>query len=130
MENSLNNSKSPFICCITHYTLYNIRIINLLISNLITQFLTKLLLSIKDMLSCLIAFLCLTTHFTDATQAWMNKGDSPETRAKLLLSEMTLEEKLDMLHGIPNSYNGDVIYVGLVKGNERLGIPELRLNDG
>ena len=35
-----------------------------------------------------------------------------------------------MLHGWPNELDGDVIYVGFVIGNERLGIPELRLNDG
>ena len=72
----------------------------------------------------------VSNFFAHATKLWMNKNDSPETRAKHLLNEMSLEEKLDMLHGIPNSFNGDVIYVGLVKGNQRLGIPELRLNDG
>lgn len=61
---------------------------------------------------------------------WKNLNSSPQERAHDLIQEMSLEEKITMLHGIPNNYNGDVIYVGLVKGNERLGIPQLRLNDG
>jgi beta-glucosidase len=61
---------------------------------------------------------------------WKNKGLSSTDRAAELIAAMTLEEKLVMLHGSPNDSNGDVIYVGWVPGNKRLGIPELRLNDG
>ena len=61
---------------------------------------------------------------------WLDASKSSELRAQELIAEMKLEEKLAMLHGIPNNVDGDVIYVGLVKGNERLGIPQLRLNDG
>lgn len=64
------------------------------------------------------------------SQDWTNTALSPEDRAAALLAEMTLQEKYDMLHGWPNELDGDVIYVGFVIGNERLGIPELRLNDG
>lgn len=68
---------------------------------------------------------------TDLTTApWMDVSKTPEARAGELIAEMELEEKLAMLHGIPNNVDGDVIYVGLVKGNPRLGIPQLRLNDG
>jgi len=37
---------------------------------------------------------------------------------------MTIDEKIDMCYGFGNGY------VGGVKGNKRLGIPELKLNDG
>ncbi len=64
------------------------------------------------------------------TDPWMRKESTNEERADTLISAMTLPEKIGMLHGVPNSFNGDVIYVGLVPANERLGIPALRLNDG
>jgi hypothetical protein len=70
-----------------------------------------------------------TFPFVTASK-WMNVDVSPEDRAAALISEMTLPEKLVMLSGKPNDLDGDVIYVGFVPGNERLGIPELRLNDG
>lgn len=70
-------------------------------------------------------------HSIEVSDApWMDARKPSALRAEELISEMRLEEKLVMLHGIPNNVDGDVIYVGLVKGNERLGIPQLRLNDG
>eukprot|EP01105_Mastigella_eilhardi_P025343 TRINITY_DN6875_c0_g2_i1.p1 TRINITY_DN6875_c0_g2~~TRINITY_DN6875_c0_g2_i1.p1 ORF type:complete len:674 (+),score=207.20 TRINITY_DN6875_c0_g2_i1:12-2033(+) len=51
-------------------------------------------------------------------------GNTPAERAQALLSQMTLDEKLAMLHG----YSGS--YVGNVNANERLGIPALHLEDG
>jgi beta-glucosidase len=72
-------------------------------------------------------------HSVEATPVdgkWRNKDLTPQERAQELISAMTLEEKLVMVHGSDNSYGGDVIYVGWVPGNKRLGIPELRLNDG
>jgi beta-glucosidase len=81
--------------------------------------------------------LCAAAGFALATaapapagQAWMDSSKAPEDRAAALLAEMRVGEKLVMLHGVPNEQDGDVVYVGLVKGNERLGIPQLRLNDG
>ena len=64
-----------------------------------------------------------------AEQPWMNKADPPGTRAKALLAQMTLEEKLVMLHGDTNK-TGGLPYVGNVPGNTRLKIPPLTLNDG
>lgn len=60
-------------------------------------------------------------------KAWMQDGATSEERALALIEEMTLEEKIVMLHGAPTDKVG---YVGYVPGNERLGIPALRLNDG
>jgi hypothetical protein len=71
-----------------------------------------------------------------ANRPWMNENDSPKTRASKLLAEMTLGEKLAMLHGPPTGPccqckgNASCAYVGNVAGSKRLGIPPLNLNDG
>lgn len=58
------------------------------------------------------------------TPTWTNTTLLPEQRASLLLAQMTLEEKIAMVHGVPGSY------VGNVTNNARLGIPALHLQDG
>lgn len=57
----------------------------------------------------------------------MNKltYNSTLDRAQIVLQDMTLSEKLNMLHGSSGSRYG-----GFVEGCERLGIPSLKLNDG
>ena len=55
----------------------------------------------------------------------MEKDLTPSERASLLLANMELSEKVNMLHGWPTSD-----YVGYVPENTRLGIPALTLNDG
>ena len=68
---------------------------------------------------------------------WMDKTLSPEARAELVLKEMTLDEKLVLLHGNgmlgwgkPNSNaylgNGGA---GFVLGVERLGLPMIQMSD-
>src|SRR3954451_9921536 len=61
---------------------------------------------------------------------WMNTRLSPEQRAGLLVGQMTLDEKIAMLHGtgLPLPLNG-AGYAGAVPGNTRLGIPALYLAD-
>ncbi len=54
----------------------------------------------------------------------MHVGDDPADRAKKLLVQMTLQEKIDMLYGVQSDY------VGTVKENTRLGIPAILMNDG
>lgn len=62
------------------------------------------------------------------SRPWMNTSLSPAQRANLLIKEMTLDEKIVMMHGVsPIPVKG---YVGYVPGNERLGIPVLTLADG
>jgi beta-glucosidase len=81
------------------------------------------------------------TQSVDSSQRpWMNTSLSAEARAKLLIHEMTLEEKIAMMHGVnPMKGNEDVGYgfdlppkgyVGYVPANRRLGIPALTLADG
>ena len=73
---------------------------------------------------------------------WMDRSQLPEFRARALLSEMTLQEKLVMLHGpeapLPSCeckpgqphYSPSCAYTGNVEGNTRLGIPPIHMNDG
>ncbi len=66
-----------------------------------------------------------------ASRPWMNKGLSPDARAELLVKRMTLDEKIQLVHGLPSmgfsagfkrapgSLGGD----GFVPGIPRLDIP-------
>ena len=71
-------------------------------------------------------------------QPWMNSKLSPENRAELVLKQMTLEEKIALLHGngmahapqwqmplTPISNGG----AGYVEGVPRLGIPPIFISD-
>jgi beta-glucosidase len=60
-----------------------------------------------------------------SARPWMNRSLSPDQRADLLLAQMTLDEKIAMLHG----WSGGS-YVGYIPANTRLGIPALGLEDG
>src|ERR1700736_2590251 len=74
----------------------------------------------------------------NANQPWMNSSLSPEERAGLVLKQMTLEEKIALLHGngmehapqwqMPLTYlsNGGA---GYVEGVKRLGIPPIFISD-
>jgi beta-glucosidase len=58
----------------------------------------------------------------------MDTSLSAERRAALLIEQMTVDEKITMLHGVdPMPIEG---YVGYVPRNDRLGIPALKLADG
>ena len=71
-------------------------------------------------------------------QPWMNRSLSPEKRADLVLKQLTLDEKLSLLHGngmahapqwqmpLSNLTNGGA---GYVEGVKRLGIPPLVISD-
>jgi beta-glucosidase len=66
---------------------------------------------------------------------WMNKSLSPDVRADLVVKRMTLDEKIQLVHGLPSmgfsknfrrapgSLGGD----GFVPGISQLGIPALQL---
>ncbi|HEV3279595.1 MAG TPA: glycoside hydrolase family 3 C-terminal domain-containing protein [Terriglobia bacterium] len=70
-------------------------------------------------------------------QPWMNTSLSPDERAEMVLKEMTLDEKIDLVHGEgmpgwgkpkPNAYLGNG-GAGFVLGVERLGIPMIQISD-
>src|SRR5882724_11312123 len=74
---------------------------------------------------------------TKSTQAWMNPALSADERADLVLKEMTLDEKISLLHGTgmeglsPMSplfihSNGGA---GYGVGVRRLGIPDIQISD-
>ena len=63
---------------------------------------------------------------SSSDRPWLTlAGTDPVQAADSLVSAMTFTEKIDMLHGWPDSN-----YTGYVRGNTRLGIPPLNLNDG
>jgi beta-glucosidase len=74
----------------------------------------------------------------NASQPWMNSSLSPEERVNLVLKQMTLEEKIALLHGngmahaakwqmpLTSISNGGA---GYVEGVKRLGIPPLFISD-
>ncbi|HEY0786368.1 MAG TPA: glycoside hydrolase family 3 C-terminal domain-containing protein, partial [Acidobacteriaceae bacterium] len=73
-----------------------------------------------------------------AKGAWMNASLSPDERAEMVLKELTLEEKIALLHGngmphtgnwqmpLTNQANGGA---GFVLGVPRLGIPNIDMSD-
>ena len=70
-------------------------------------------------------------------QPWMNPGLSPDERADMVLKQLTLDEKIDLLHGNgmpgwgkprPNAYLGNG-GAGFTLGIPRLGIPFIQMSD-
>ena len=69
---------------------------------------------------------------------WMNTSLAPDERAELALKEMTLDEKLNLVHGngmpgwpgppLPTAHLGNG-GAGFVLGVERLGIPIIQMSD-
>jgi beta-glucosidase len=68
---------------------------------------------------------------------WMNSKLSPDERAEMVLKELTLDEKINLVHGEgmpgwgkprPNAYLGNG-GAGFVLGVERLGIPMIQMSD-
>jgi beta-glucosidase len=74
---------------------------------------------------------------TGADRPWMNTSLSPDQRADLVLKEMTLDEKIGLLHGNGMPQEEPVTPrnalsnrgVGYVAGIERLGIPGIDMSD-
>lgn len=72
------------------------------------------------------------------SKPWMNTSLSPDERAELVLKEMTLDEKLNLVHGngmpgwpgppLPTAHLGNG-GAGFVLGVERLGIPFIQMSD-
>eukprot|EP00756_Hemistasia_phaeocysticola_P003291 Hpha_TRINITY_DN12167_c0_g2::TRINITY_DN12167_c0_g2_i1::g.82093::m.82093/K05349/bglX; beta-glucosidase len=60
----------------------------------------------------------------EGMRPWMNPSDTPESRAQKLVAQMTLEEKVSLLHGTKGSY------VGQTEPISRLGVPGITMNDG
>jgi beta-glucosidase len=98
----------------------------------------------RNLLALAVSFLALpfpasAQLATPATSSrpWMNPSLSPDQRASLVLKEMTLDEKISLLHGTGMSglspmsplaihSNGGA---GYVVGVPRLGIPDIQMSD-
>jgi beta-glucosidase len=71
-------------------------------------------------------------------QPWMKPGLSPDERADMVLKQLTVDEKIDLLHGNgmpgwgdkpqPNAYLGNS-GAGFTLGVPRLGIPIIQMSD-
>ena len=72
-----------------------------------------------------------------ASQPWMNPSLDPDTRAEMMVKEMTIDEKIQLVHGVgwgvlrpgavvPAGDNGGA---GFVPGIPRLGLPDINLAD-
>ncbi|HKR26374.1 MAG TPA: glycoside hydrolase family 3 C-terminal domain-containing protein, partial [Acidobacteriaceae bacterium] len=72
-----------------------------------------------------------------AARPWMNTSLSPDQRADLAIQQMTLDEKMNFVHGTgwnglrPNAVvpKGSLGGAGYVEGVERLGIPGINMAD-
>lgn len=81
-------------------------------------------------LQALAISLALTAAVAEA-RPWLETDLSADDRARLLLAEMTLEEKVAMLHGVCRfEIPGCGFTIGKIPANERLGIPALHMTDG
>ncbi|GAC1702920.1 MAG: glycoside hydrolase family 3 C-terminal domain-containing protein [Candidatus Acidiferrum sp.] len=76
-------------------------------------------------------------HTNDSQRPWMNKDLPPDQRADLVIAQMTLDEKIQLVHGtgwgvlrkgspVPERSN---LGAGFVAGIDRLGIPDINLAD-
>jgi beta-glucosidase len=82
--------------------------------------------------------LLLSSAVSADAPTWMNITDPPAVRASALLREMSLQEKVTMLHGPPSGSccecdekEGPLCnYTGNIAPNSRLGIPQIKMNDG
>src|ERR1700686_4496456 len=82
--------------------------------------------------------LACASSFAQQDRQWMNPKLSPDERAEMVLKELTLDEKIDLVHGegmpgwpgkvFPKAYLGNG-GAGFVLGVERLGIPMIQMSD-
>ena len=82
-----------------------------------------------------VPFVC-KSQSQSASWPWMNAKLAPDERADLLVEQMTLDEKIQLLHGSFGAPLGKLVPVappralggdGFVPGIPRLGIPDLNL---
>jgi beta-galactosidase len=107
------------------------------ISRLIPRRSRNLLSAIVVSLVIVLAWAPTLAQKKPAAMPWMDKTLSPDKRAELVVTQMTLDEKLQMVHGIGWGVLRDGDYVppadnggaGFVPGIKRLGIQDINLAD-
>jgi beta-glucosidase len=94
--------------------------------------------SILALLTSVVCFAAHAQAAPDTTKMpWMNKALSPDERANLVLGQMTIDEKIQMVHGagwgvlrpgtpLPARSN---FGAGFMAGVDRLSIPDINLAD-
>ncbi|HEY6373592.1 MAG TPA: glycoside hydrolase family 3 C-terminal domain-containing protein [Candidatus Sulfotelmatobacter sp.] len=97
--------------------------------------------SVRTALSTLSLLMCLAVSNSlaqsNGNHPWSNTSLSPDERASMVVKEMTIDEKINMLHGtgmkglspmspLAVSSNGGA---GYVPGIPRLGIPAIQMSD-
>src|ERR1700683_5550123 len=90
-------------------------------------------------LTIVLIFTCLSQAFAQSSKSfpWMNTNLSPDERASIVMKEMTLDEKISLLHGTGMAGLGPLspLHVesdggaGCVIGVPRLGIPNIQMSD-
>jgi beta-glucosidase len=84
--------------------------------------------------SCVFAQDSSHTGSQAQTGPWMDKSLSPDSRADLLIGQMTLDEKIQLVHGTEgwgaNAHSQSLGGAGFVPGIPRLGVPGLQMTDG
>ena len=88
-------------------------------------------------LALLPAFAQTGSEHKGSPAPWMNRRLSPDDRAALVVKEMTLDEKISLLHGTGMASLGPVSPLavksnggaGYVVGIPRLGIPAIQMSD-
>jgi beta-glucosidase len=106
-----------------------------MLSAKLSQTITTWILAASASLGCIAAY--AETHPDNTKMPWMNKALSPDERADLVIGQMTLDEKIQMVHGtgwgvlragapIPARSN---FGAGFMEGIDRLGIPDINLAD-
>src|SRR5580693_8550292 len=102
-----------------------------------TRYLRPLALGIVFTVLALLQRVSAQSTSGNSSQPWMDANLSPDERASLVLKQMTLDEKISLLHGTgmvglsPMSplavrSNGGA---GYVVGVPRLGIPDIQMSD-
>src|SRR5277367_893628 len=84
-----------------------------------------------------IALLPASAQSGSGNRPWMDTSLSPDERANMVLKEMTLDEKITLLHGTGMNGLGPVSPLsvgsnggaGYVVGIPRLGIPSIQISD-
>jgi len=95
------------------------------------------LLALSTLITLLVCQACAQNSENPSSHPWMNRQLSPDERAHLALKEMTLDEKISLLHGtgmkglgpvspLATGSNGGAGYVVAIP---RLGIPAIQMSD-
>jgi beta-glucosidase len=99
----------------------------------------RLLLSATALIVIFSLAVCVSaqTNSNQSNRPWMNTSLSPDERAAMVVKQMTLDEKIGMLHGTGMAGLGPVSPLavhsnggaGYVVGVPRLGIPPIQMSD-